>query len=180
MPWCFIVSKPGKAHARFAAQHVSVAKASKVSQPHGNGTHSPVIPKAFKFGLPWALKQNEQDNYDKIPYLFEVSSAFKPFRKKCTIPQPRLTQWFPFLQAPFWTAAPSRPTLSHIVPRCTAPRHLDCRRLNPAPRSSHPRNSWLPPPIGFRLWMDWCQMGMSENVGYIPNEIAIFHRDNDH
>ena len=22
-------------------------------------------------------------------------------------------------------------------------------------------------------------MGMSENVGYIPNEIAIFHRDND-
>ena len=24
------------------------------------------------------------------------------------------------------------------------------------------------------------QMGLSENVGYIPNEIAIFHRDNDH
>ena len=23
-------------------------------------------------------------------------------------------------------------------------------------------------------------MGLSENVGYIPNEIAIFHRDNDH
>ena len=23
-------------------------------------------------------------------------------------------------------------------------------------------------------------VGMSENVGYIPNEIAIFHRDNDH
>ena len=22
-------------------------------------------------------------------------------------------------------------------------------------------------------------MGVSENVGYIPNEIAIFHRDND-
>ena len=22
-------------------------------------------------------------------------------------------------------------------------------------------------------------MGLSENVGYIPNEIAIFHRDND-
>ena len=22
--------------------------------------------------------------------------------------------------------------------------------------------------------------GLSENVGYIPNEIAIFHRDNDH
>ena len=22
-------------------------------------------------------------------------------------------------------------------------------------------------------------MGMSENVGYIPNEIAIFYRDND-
>ena len=25
-----------------------------------------------------------------------------------------------------------------------------------------------------------CQdLGLSENVGYIPNEIAIFHRDND-
>ena len=23
-------------------------------------------------------------------------------------------------------------------------------------------------------------MGLSENVGNIPNEIAIFHRDNDH
>ena len=23
------------------------------------------------------------------------------------------------------------------------------------------------------------QVGLSENVGYIPNEIAIFHRDND-
>ena len=23
------------------------------------------------------------------------------------------------------------------------------------------------------------EMGLSENVGYIPNEIAIFHRDND-
>ena len=23
------------------------------------------------------------------------------------------------------------------------------------------------------------KMGLSENVGYIPNEIAIFHRDND-
>ena len=23
-------------------------------------------------------------------------------------------------------------------------------------------------------------VGLSENVGYIPNEIAIFHRDNDH
>ena len=22
-------------------------------------------------------------------------------------------------------------------------------------------------------------LGLSENVGYIPNEIAIFHRDND-
>ena len=22
-------------------------------------------------------------------------------------------------------------------------------------------------------------MGLSDNVGYIPNEIAIFHRDND-
>ena len=29
-------------------------------------------------------------------------------------------------------------------------------------------------------WMeDQWKMGLSENVGYIPNEIAIFHRDND-
>ena len=27
------------------------------------------------------------------------------------------------------------------------------------------------------LWHN--SMGLSENVGYIPNEIAIFHRDND-
>ena len=25
----------------------------------------------------------------------------------------------------------------------------------------------------------WHHVGLSENVGYIPNEIAIFHRDND-
>ena len=25
-----------------------------------------------------------------------------------------------------------------------------------------------------------CHMGLFENVGYIPNDIAIFHRDNDH
>lgn len=121
MPRCFIVSKPGKAHARFAAQHVSVAKASKVSQPHG--THSPVIPNAFLFALlgHW---QNDQDNYDKIPYFFEVFLAFKPWLTICTIPQPRLTQWFPFLQAPFWIAAPSRPTLSHVVPRCSTLFHV--------------------------------------------------------
>ena len=28
-------------------------------------------------------------------------------------------------------------------------------------------------------WIDHIYMGLSENVGYIPNEIAIFHRDND-
>ena len=27
--------------------------------------------------------------------------------------------------------------------------------------------------------MVWGYMGLSENVWYIPNEIAIFHRDND-
>ena len=27
---------------------------------------------------------------------------------------------------------------------------------------------------------DTKHVGLSENVGYIPNEIAIFHRDNDH
>ena len=32
-------------------------------------------------------------------------------------------------------------------------------------------------PIG---WDDVNHLGLSENVGYIPNEIAIFHRDNDH
>ena len=26
----------------------------------------------------------------------------------------------------------------------------------------------------------YSKLGLSENVGYIPNEIAIFHRDNDH
>ena len=25
----------------------------------------------------------------------------------------------------------------------------------------------------------WILLGLSENVGYIPNEITIFHRDND-
>ena len=27
---------------------------------------------------------------------------------------------------------------------------------------------------------DGFHMGLSENVGYIPNEITIFHTDNDH
>ena len=45
---------------------------------------------------------------------------------------------------------------------------------------SHEKNGDLPPKknqertIGMRS-----HMGLSENVGYIPNEIAIFHRDND-
>ena len=29
-------------------------------------------------------------------------------------------------------------------------------------------------------WFGLQDVGLSENVGYIPNEIAIFHRDNDH
>ena len=35
------------------------------------------------------------------------------------------------------------------------------------------KSQWNGVPNSFR------QMGLSENVGYIPNEIAIFHRDND-
>ena len=31
-----------------------------------------------------------------------------------------------------------------------------------------------------RMKVNMQEMGLSENVGYIPNEIAIFHRDNDH
>ena len=34
------------------------------------------------------------------------------------------------------------------------------------------------PNDGHRLEVN--QMGLSENVGYTPNKIAIFHRDNDH
>ena len=39
------------------------------------------------------------------------------------------------------------------------------------------------PPIYINMVMTgalfYPHMGLSENVGYIPNEIAIFHRDND-
>jgi hypothetical protein len=84
--------------------------------------------------------QNDQDNYDKIPYFFEVFLAFKAFSNLHNSPAKV-------------DPVNCRPQSSHVVPRCTAPRHLDCRRLNPAPRSSHPRNSWLPPLIGFRLWI---------------------------
>ena len=31
-----------------------------------------------------------------------------------------------------------------------------------------------------KQWHGWCEVGLSENVGYIPNEIAIKNRDNDH
>ena len=33
--------------------------------------------------------------------------------------------------------------------------------------------------LGFYPLAIKVDMGLSENVGYIPNEIAIFHRDND-
>ena len=65
----------------------------------------------------------------------------------------------------------NQPTSCHFVAVPGATDHPE--RLQPMPFLPIPKSS-------INQWMVYKHLGLSENVGYIPNEIAIFHRDNDH